>query len=157
AGIRLAGETGAPPVQFPTWRALALLNLGRYGEAWESLQQEVADDAHPFGRAMKDLGTGLYFLELMAYEKASEVLRDVVEQARRLKAAWMRHWAQGAGVGALVQAGQLDETELDRITRDLQETGATLPPAILAEIRLSQGNLEEALEAAEGLCAQAEA
>ena len=29
-GIRLAGELGVPPVQYPTLKALALLRLGRY-------------------------------------------------------------------------------------------------------------------------------
>src|SRR5262249_4836532 len=43
----VALQLGVPPVQYPTFKAICLLGLGRYGEAWASLQAEVVDDEHP--------------------------------------------------------------------------------------------------------------
>src|SRR5262249_53285208 len=40
AAIRVAAERGVPPVQYPTFTAICLLGLGRYGESWRSLHQE---------------------------------------------------------------------------------------------------------------------
>ena len=84
AGIRLAAEIGALPVMYPTEKAHALIALGRYGEAWASLQQEIADETHQFARMSRDLCTGLYFLELMDYERAAGILRLVLDEATRL-------------------------------------------------------------------------
>jgi hypothetical protein len=50
-----------------------LLGLGRYGEAWVSLQREVVDDEHRFGRVVHDLGAGLYLAGLFDYEAAVTV------------------------------------------------------------------------------------
>jgi tetratricopeptide (TPR) repeat protein len=45
----LAGRLGIPPVQYGTIKSFALVDLGRFDAAWEALEQEVADDEHPFG------------------------------------------------------------------------------------------------------------
>lgn len=103
AGIELAARLGAYPVQYPTIKALALLDLGRYGEAWEALQQEVSDEAHPFGRVHQQLGVGIYLAELMAFEQAVETLREVVVQAKALSRPWMCVWAQSILVTSLVR------------------------------------------------------
>jgi class 3 adenylate cyclase/tetratricopeptide (TPR) repeat protein/ribosomal protein L40E/ABC-type dipeptide/oligopeptide/nickel transport system ATPase component len=155
-GIHLAAEVGAPPVQYWTLKALALMGLGRYDAAWGALQEEVAGEEHRLGTAMKDLGTGIYFLELMAYEKASEMFENVIEQGTRLKRAWMRNWGRTLLAVALVKAGQLDEASPDRITQDLASTGRTLPPDVMAEIHLSEGRLDEALKAAGEASSRAE-
>ncbi|MCH8289544.1 AAA family ATPase [Candidatus Poribacteria bacterium] len=136
AGINLAAEIGVPPVQFPTFKALALLNLGRYDEAWESLQKEVVDETHRFGSAFKNYGTGIYFLELMAYEKAAEIFESVIEQAKRLGRAWMRSEAQIGLAKSLLRTGQLEQADLDRITQDLASMDVTLPAQILGEFAL---------------------
>ena len=147
AGINLAAEVGAFPVQYPTLKALALMYLGRYDAAWESLQREVADEEHQLGTAMKDLGTGFYFLELMAYEKAAKVFESVIEQARRLGRVWMRRWAQILLAKSLTRADQ--KVSLDRIIQDLASMSAALPAEVMAEIGLSAGRLDEALQHAE--------
>lgn len=156
AGIKLASETGVPPVQYPTIKALALMNLGRYGEAYTSLQNEVAGPEHALGTAMKALGTGVYCLELMAYDRASEICGQVLDQARRLRRAWMRRWCQAVLAKSLIRAGRLDRAGLDSITQDLESIGSTLPEEVLAELLLSEGRLEEALQAAERSASLAE-
>ena len=163
AGIKLAEELGSPPVQYPTIKAQALLNLGRYDAAWESLDQEVADEEHQFGSAFKDYGTGKFFMELMEYEKASEIFESVIERAIRLGRSWMRRNAQIGLTESLLRAGGLDRTNLEKTTKDLVSMDPTLPiigaryPAeVIGEIDLSEGKLEEALKQGEKACTEAE-
>jgi class 3 adenylate cyclase/tetratricopeptide (TPR) repeat protein len=155
-GIKLAGEIGLPPVQYPTLKALALLKLGHYGEAWEALQAEVADEGHRFGAAMKDLGTSIYFSELMAHDKASEIARSVIEQATTLRRPWMRGWAQMVLARSLIRSGRPAGADLAQITQDPENMGATFPAEVMAEIYLFEGRLEEALQQAERSACQAE-
>jgi class 3 adenylate cyclase len=146
AGIQLADELGVPPVQYPTLKALSLLRLGRYGEAWDALQREVADSEHPFGRAMQGIGEGVYLLDLLAYDKAIAVLEDVIERAKQVQRAWMRRWAWNLLVQALGRAGRLDAVELQAAIDDLAAIGVVLYPEVLAEALLSMGRAPEALE-----------
>jgi tetratricopeptide (TPR) repeat protein len=152
ASIKLAAKLGTPPVMYSTIKALALLGLGRYNAAWESLQEEIAGEEYPFGSALKDFGTGMYFLELMAYSKASTVFEGVIEQAKQVGRAWLSLWAQAGLSRSLLQSERLHEVNLDWITHDLASTGAALAadaPYVLGEIALIKGNLEEALRQAE--------
>ena len=149
AGVRLAGELGAPPVMYATIKALALVQLGRYDAAWESLQEEVAGEGNHFGRAMKELGTGDYLLELRAFEKAAKILQQAMEQAERLKRAWMRRWAQALLAIAHVQAGQLDTVGADALVQESADAEAVPSALVRAEIALTEGRLDEALRYAE--------
>jgi len=83
SGTRLARRIGSEPVQYASIKGFALLDLGRFGEAWDSFQREVADEGHPFGRVQRDLGIAAYLQELTAYERAEEVARAVIQEARR--------------------------------------------------------------------------
>jgi tetratricopeptide (TPR) repeat protein len=161
-GIRLAGELGVPPVQYPTLKAIALLRLGRYSEAWESLQREVADAEHQFGRLNRDLGVALYHFEVLAYERAAALLRDVDLQAQRLNRDWVRHWAQVHLTLSLIRSGEIGEALRTPTIQDPDSLGtlsasepALLPEAVLTELLLAQGRLEEALVHAESSATQA--
>ena len=161
ASIHLAAEVGAPPVQYPTIKAFALLSLGRYDAAWASLQEEVADETHPFGSAFKDSGVGLYFLELMAFDKASRVFEGVIDRAEHLKRAWMRRRAQIGRARSLIRSGRLDRAHRESVVQDRADIASGdmntgLPFEILGEIDLFEGKLDEALQQAISACAQAE-
>jgi class 3 adenylate cyclase/tetratricopeptide (TPR) repeat protein/ABC-type dipeptide/oligopeptide/nickel transport system ATPase component len=156
ACIHLAAEIGAPPVQYASLKAHALLHLGRYDAAWESLQKEVADEEHRFGGVFRDIIMGIYLLELMAYEKASEMFKSVIEQAKDVGRPWLAGWAHKQFARSLVRAGRRDQANLDRIAQDLADMGITLPVDVTAEIDLAAGRLDEALKAAEELCSQGE-
>jgi hypothetical protein len=158
--ITLSTKLGMPPVMYSTIKALALLDLGRYDAAWKSLQQEIADDDYPFGRALKEFGEGMRLLELMAYGKAAAVFESVVEQARQVGRAWLRLWAEAGLSRSLLGNGRLDELNLDWIDRDLTSTSSALPaaaPQLLGELALYEGKLDEALGQAEKAGAEAEA
>jgi transcriptional regulator with XRE-family HTH domain len=152
-GLRLAHHMGVPPVEYATIKALALLNLGRYGEAWTALGQEVADDAHALGQALKDFGMGVYFFEVLAYAQAAVTFAAVAAQGRRLRRPWLIQWAQTWRAQALHWAGELDEATLVTITADLASIGETLPPEVMADISLARGHLDEALRQAESAAA----
>jgi hypothetical protein len=155
AGIKLAEEIGVPPVQYPTLKALALLRLGRYGEAWDALQQEVTDPNHPFGQAMQALGIGLYYLEVQSSEKASETIRDLLQRAKRLKRAWMTEWGTALLARSLLLSGRLDSQSLGEITERFRVLGLQVPHAVTTEILLTKGKAEEALTEAEAAVAEA--
>lgn len=149
-GIRLAAEVGALPVQYSTIKALALLRLGRFGAAWASLQQEVADEAHPFGRAFRDWGIGLYLLEVMADEQAAELFARVGDQARHLRRPWFLRQAQVQSARALIRSGRFDRSQIESLARDLAITGKSFAAEvseteILGEFHLAEGELGEAL------------
>lgn len=157
AGIRLAEEIGVPPVQYPTLKALALLELGRYGEAWESLQKEVTDEDHPFGQAMQALGLGMYYLELRAYDRAVLTFRDLFHRARRLRRGWMSRWALEYLVRSLIGAKKLDSAQWEGIEKQLTELGYPVPETLRSEVSLSQGDNETALSSTLTAVAEARA
>jgi tetratricopeptide (TPR) repeat protein len=147
AGIKLADELGANPVQYPTIKALALVNLGQYGEAWDALQSEVTEE--PFGQAMREYGFMFYLMDLLAFEQASEQALTVAKLADELDRAWMRTGAQNLRVTSLARLGSLDDASLTEIEQDLQSFGGRLGRQARAEAMLSIGSLEEALELAD--------
>jgi tetratricopeptide (TPR) repeat protein len=121
AGIEIAGKIGVPPVQYPTLKALALLGLGRYGAAWEALQHEVADDAHPFGQAYKELGFGIYLFELAAYAQAAAIFEQLVVQAERLRRRWLRDWAHLMLARTLLRTTPVGRNERLRVAQALAD------------------------------------
>jgi class 3 adenylate cyclase/tetratricopeptide (TPR) repeat protein len=89
-GIALSAQLGSPPVQYASIKGLALIDLGRFDEAWVSFQAEVADDAHPFGRCMREFGTAFWFEAVGDLVRAEATAREVLAQAGRLSRAWMQ-------------------------------------------------------------------
>ena len=96
AGIVLAYRIGALPVQYPTIKALALIELGRFGEAWSALDQEIADDAHRFGVALQDLGRLQYEVSVGAFEAALARAPRVIAESHVLVRAWMLYAGSAA-------------------------------------------------------------
>jgi tetratricopeptide (TPR) repeat protein len=167
AGIRLAAEIGSLPVMYPTQKAFALLYLGRYDAAWAALQREIADEAHPVGSMVKDLCTGMYFLDLMAYERASTTLERAIDQTRHLQRWSFGRRAQLLLAKSLIRAGQLELAHLRSMIQDLTSMSAGLPlggsdlmdimaEEVVAELLLSEGTLDEALRHVETATSQAE-
>jgi tetratricopeptide (TPR) repeat protein len=165
AGIRLATEIGSLPVMYSTEKAFALVYLGRYDAAWAALQGEIADEAHPVGSMVKDLCTGKYFLDLMAYERASATLERAIDQTRRLHRWLFGRRAQLLLAKSLIRAGQLEPAHLRSRIQDLTSMSASLPlgglmdimaEEVMAELLLSEGTLDEALRQAETGASQAD-
>jgi class 3 adenylate cyclase/tetratricopeptide (TPR) repeat protein len=149
ASIRLAHAIGVPPVQYPTFKALAYLSLGEYGQARSALEQEVADEGHRLGAGMKALGSATYYLDLMAFERVPAVAQQAIDEGRLLSRRWMTRWGQILLVSALSRAGNLDEATFAPIVAEREADGWSLPADLMAEVALQQGRLEEASECAD--------
>jgi hypothetical protein len=147
--MHISAELGIPPVQYPTRKAQALLGVGRYGEAWQALQQEVADEAHPFGQAQQLLGIGCYEFELLAYDRAAATMRTAAHQGRSLNRGWMQRAALLFRTRALTRSGRLDDATFSEITTWLAALGDTLPAEVMAEVLFHRRAFADALTQAE--------
>ncbi len=154
AGIKLADELGAKPVQYNTIKTLALINLGRYRKAWDALQEEVTEES--FGFAMQQYGMTFYLMDLFSFRQAAEQAQRTSELAKKLNRAWMRRGVQNIRVLSLARLGTLDDSTLGEIQQDLRSFGAALGRPTMAEILLMKGSLEEALKMSEEANAEAE-
>ena len=154
AGIKLADELGANPVQYPTIKALSLICLGRYDEAWEALEQEVAEEF--FGQVMREYGLTYYLESMLAFEQTIEQAQKTIKLAIELDRAWMRRGAQNQRVSSLAQLGIMDDQTLAEIEQDLQSLDANISRKAMAEVMLARGSLEHALELVEAAISSAE-
>jgi tetratricopeptide (TPR) repeat protein len=150
-GIALANRIGVLPVMYPTLKTCALLMLGRYGEAWASLQQEIADEDHPFSRTFQLMGEGLYYYELSAYAHSIELFEEIVVQAERLHRPWLQSWAQLMIGYALLRSPHAGLSEHKQIAHLLTQVSgrvlagltvyATAAQQLHAELALAEGRL----------------
>jgi hypothetical protein len=153
----VAARLGVLPVQYATFKAIGLLGLGRYAEAWVTLQREVADDAHPFGRTLRDLGFGLYFAELFDNVRVVDLLTDVADRGRQLRRLWVEDWAEVVRALALARLGRGHELEWARF--DVEQSRLLAPRMHVAgaSAALATGALEEAVTRARSAIACATA
>ncbi len=122
AGVELAYRIGTLPVQYPSIRAFALMALGRYDQAWRSLDEEIADKDHRFGAALSDMGRLDYEVQLGAFEAALERAPHVIAESHALVRVWMLQWISSLLAGmTMVFAG--DTGTLDRIDALIASTG----------------------------------
>jgi tetratricopeptide (TPR) repeat protein len=157
---RVAKELGVAPVQYASIKALGLLYLGRYDESWASLQQEIADEDHPFGRLMRDWTIGIWYLEALAYEKSVEMFTHVIEEAKRLGRAWMERSARHYLAISLARSGRITDLPDGSGDGDFENetpgsASAFIPESGRIEMQLAQGALDDALRGAERAAAWA--
>src|SRR5262249_47197648 len=98
----LAARLGIPPVQYGTIKSFALIDLGRFDEAWHALEQEVADEAHPFGRAFQHMGRTWWHAAAGDVDRVLSDVPRVFADARALQRAWMLPWAEDLLASAIV-------------------------------------------------------
>jgi tetratricopeptide (TPR) repeat protein len=139
AGVELAYRIGTLPVQYPTIKALALMELGRFGDAWQALEQEIADEAHRFGAALRDMGKLQYEVHVCAFEAAFDRAPHVISEAKVLARAWMLRWMSNLlGITARVFAG--DAAALTRIEALVASTEASPGANGRAALALAHGD-----------------
>jgi hypothetical protein len=142
-GIALAAQLASEPVQYPTLKALALMDLGHFGAAWDALQREVADERHPFGATMQHLGVAVYLQHLGAVDRAASAGLNVMAEARQLSRTWMQEWI--VNLLTAICARIVDPELRARIDATLAATLFRPSNFALAEQRLCEGNPDEAL------------
>jgi tetratricopeptide (TPR) repeat protein len=149
AGVRLAADLGMVPVLCHTTKANMFLRLGRYDAACDSLQAEITDDEHLLARGFNQLVSGMYLLELMAFERASTIFETVAENSRPLQRHRLARWAQSELARALIGARRLTRLGLQDIAGEFARIGSRMPAELEAEIALFFGQPARALERAE--------
>lgn len=130
AGVELTARMGVLPVQYPTIKAFALMDLGRFDEAWAALDQEIADEDHRFGAALQSLGRMHYDLAIGDTVSALQRAPHVIAESRVLVRAWMLRWVSEALATAAALHAK-DEAILVQIESLVAATG--YPPGLLAE------------------------
>jgi predicted ATPase/class 3 adenylate cyclase len=108
-GIELAEQLGSAPVQYGSIKAIALVDMGRFDEVEAALAQEVADEAHPFGQAMRQLARTVYLDRLEAREAAAATGRDALRRAVELSRTWMQGWLVGTLGSLAARMGDPEE------------------------------------------------
>jgi len=146
-GIKLAKELGAKPVQYSTLKALSLINLGRYGEAWDALQQEVTEES--FGYVMQQYGITFYLADLMAFSKVPEQAQKTSQLAEELNRPWIKDGVQKLRMIALAHLGSLESNVAVENEQDLELPGPGHTRLPIAETIFLKGSLEEGLEQTE--------
>ncbi len=155
-GIALAEQLGSPPVQYPSIRGLALTDLGRFDDAWDSFQREVADEEHPFGRCMRELGVAQWLEAVGALERAEQKAVEVLDEAGRLSRVWMQQLMTDLLTVIAARRGP-DGRELAAwLDKKNEETGYRPSQIPQAEAALASGDRERALELADQMAAGAE-
>ncbi|MGA2977125.1 MAG: AAA family ATPase [Spirochaetia bacterium] len=150
AATKLASDIGAAPVQYATLRAFALLSLGRYSEAWASLQHEVADEAHPFGSAFRQAGTGVYFFSILDYKRAKLIFSEMIAHEGFIGRTWLKNIVLSHV--ALIEAYTENVAALSENPDAAQQT-IGIPPYDTAEVLLALNRPGDALAHAESVCA----
>ena len=136
AGIELAYRIATPPVQYPTIKAFALMELGRFGEAWTALDAEIADEAHRFGAALAELGRLQYEIDVGDHEAALKRAPHVISECHVLVRAWMLRWISGALAG-LAPLFRGESAVLDQVDALIADTGVS--PTLIDEAALALG------------------
>jgi tetratricopeptide (TPR) repeat protein len=151
-GLELADLIGSAPVQYGSIKAIALTEMGRFDEVAAAIDQEVTDDAHPFGQAIASLARSVYLTRLSAWEPAAESLLDTLERAAALSRVWMQNWGQSLLVlveANLRAAGRPVPTSAPIVSGDDSRLVGMLAGLPGAEVALVEGRLDDVLSLAE--------
>jgi tetratricopeptide (TPR) repeat protein len=141
AGTELAYRIGTLPVQYPTIKAMALLELGRFDGALASIGEEIADEEHRFGAALQKLGELQYLLDCAAFSEAFEKTHYLVEESKALSRVWMLNWVANSLANV---TPYLDTDDHQRARVLIETTGIPLGRAGQASLALAEGDLDRA-------------
>jgi class 3 adenylate cyclase len=140
----LAGRLGIPPVQYGTIKSFALVDLGRFDEAWQALEQEVADDEHPFGKAFQHLGRTFWYASAGDFERVIRDVPRILADAAKLQRSWMIPWADRLLASAIV-ASAADRSSEAGQRATVEPSRGHLPDESVVAARLLAGDGEAAL------------
>jgi class 3 adenylate cyclase/tetratricopeptide (TPR) repeat protein len=139
----LASRLGIPPVQYGTIKSFALVDLGRFEEAWQALEQEVADDEHPFGQAFQHLGRTFWYAGAGDFERVIRDVPRIRSDAAKLQRTWMIPWADDLLASAIVASSP--ERASEALRAKAKPSGRHLAGESLVAAHLVAGNAEAAL------------
>ena len=151
----LAARLGIPPVQYGTIKSFSLLELGHFDEAWQALEQEVADEAHPFGRAFQHLGRTWWHAAAGDFDRVLADLPRLFSEARALQRTWMLPWAEGMLANAIIARSPPGTSER-QLGAEIEKAGGRLADEARIAAHLHAGNAAAAIAASEACMPQFE-
>jgi len=151
--IELADRLGVPPVQYPTFKALALIPLGRFGEAWQSIDEEVTSEGYRFARALQQTGFFRFKCQMGAVDRVFREAAPLLKESQALNRAWMVEFVADDFLTTAAQFGRHRQA-----LEDIEGAVRAYEPGELArgECALADSLPEAALESASSYCAYAE-
>jgi len=141
AGTELAYRIGTLPVQYPTIKAIALLELGRFDDAHTAVNEEIADEDHRFGAALQKLGELQYLLDCAVFDEAFDKTPHVVEESKALSRVWMLNWVANALAHV---TPYLDADGVRRAHALIESTDMPLGRTGQSSLALAEGDLDRA-------------
>ncbi len=146
--IAVADQLGVAPIQYPTFKGMALLQLGRFDEAVRAIAQEPNDEQYRFARALQAVGV----LERKAILGAvDEVLAEtpaMLDEAIALQRAWMVDMLVNLVTRTAARASRSDEAQAV-VDAAFEATKSKPNRTSNAEVALASGNPGQALELAD--------
>jgi tetratricopeptide (TPR) repeat protein len=142
AGTELAYRIGTLPVQYPTIKGMALMDLGEFDASWSAINEEISDEDHRFGRALQQLGWLQYEMDVGALDSALARAPHVIEESHALSRVWMLKWI----TNALARSAQVpgNESLLDTLGPLIESTGYTPDRVGRASLKMAEQKLDEA-------------
>lgn len=111
AGTDLAYRIGTLPVQYPTIKGLALMDLGQFEQAWQALDEEIADEEHRFGAALQQFGRLQYEINVGDFDAALARAPHVISESHALSRVWMLNWTAALLAQLTAYPGNADRAE----------------------------------------------
>lgn len=152
AGIELAYRIGTLPVQYPSIKAMALMELGSFADAWQSIGEEIADAEHRFGAAHQELVTFQFELNCGAVDGALKRAAHVISEAKFLSRGWMLGSIRNSLAYNQPWIGG-DKEKLKTANELIEDTGAQPGRIGTAALNLASGDTEECIRGLESIVA----
>lgn len=150
AGTELAYRIGTLPVQYPSIKAMALMELGLFADAWQSIDEEIADEEHRFGAALQALSRFQFEINCGAIDEALGRAPHLISEAKFLSRAWMLSWVSNSL--AYIQPWICEDKEkLKKVNQLIEETGAHPGAVGTAALNLVSGDNEKCIRGLEGI------
>jgi DNA-binding SARP family transcriptional activator len=156
AAQRVAVEMGASPVLIPTYRSWPLMILGRFDEAWQSLEEEAAAEGQGNARAFNSFMRGVYHLTLLDCGGAADIFRALLASNPEEGPIQVQKDAASQLVRALIRSGEVSSHAMESMMADVAAVGPDVLAKVLCEYYLLKGELEKALQEADRLFAYAQ-
>jgi tetratricopeptide (TPR) repeat protein len=143
AGIELAYRIGTLPVQYPSIKSMALMEMGQFGQAWTSIEEEISDSEHRFGAALQGLAKFQYEVNTGSIEAALARCTHVICESKVLNRVWMLRWVS-AVLARLQTLFIEDQAMLQRLNQLIDDTGMHPGAVGKAAMAIADGQFEQA-------------
>jgi len=145
AGIELAYRIGGLPVQYPSIKSFALMELGTFDDAWAACGEEIADEDHRFGAALQEMVKFQFELNCGDFDAALVRGPDVISESEALSRIWMLGWV--ANSCAIVQPYLIEQPDkIAEFNQLIESTGMPVRNAGEAALKIASGDFGDGIQ-----------